>query len=296
MERLGLYDGREDRDIDLAHSDRSKTPVEPYLSEQWFVKMGDYDDGKPGLAQMAMNVVQNGTVKFFPERYAKTYLDWLGEKRDWCISRRLWWGHRIPIWYAKCDGAALHEAFAGRSDPYGNGLADFFSRNWKKMGGKVEGPFLSDQSQASYDSEAAQIVAGNPAGIAIGDYEDTFGKLAAALIRTGKYNASHVFFSDTLALDSIPKDVDVLMIAHPHLRPTRRNFAGLVRQDLRLAGYLADLVEAVGVGALGRGVLRHAPAHHRRDEARRERGHGARDEGIEAAQRGVAGRGRPAWE
>jgi valyl-tRNA synthetase len=109
MEKLGLFDGREDRDIDLAHSDRSKTPIEPYLSDQWFVKMAD-------LAQSAMDAVNDGRVKFFPERYARTYLDWLGEKRDWCVSRQLWWGHRIPIWYARCPEAALKEAFAGRDD------------------------------------------------------------------------------------------------------------------------------------------------------------------------------------
>src|SRR5439155_22222773 len=97
MEKLGLFEGREDRDIDLAHSDRSKTPIEPYLSDQWFVKMGDRE-GRPGLAQMAMDAVTAGRVKFFAERYAKSYLDWLGEKRDWCISRQLWWGHRIPVW------------------------------------------------------------------------------------------------------------------------------------------------------------------------------------------------------
>jgi valyl-tRNA synthetase len=97
MEKLGLFEGREDRDIDLAHSDRSKTPIEPYLSDQWFVRMGDRD-GKAGLAQMAMDAVTSGQVQFFPPRYAKTYLDWLGEKRDWCISRQLWWGHRIPVW------------------------------------------------------------------------------------------------------------------------------------------------------------------------------------------------------
>src|SRR5262249_20423404 len=60
--------------------------------------------------------VTSGRVKFFPERYAKTYLDWLGEKRDWCISRQLWWGHRIPIWYVRCPEAELKRAFAGRED------------------------------------------------------------------------------------------------------------------------------------------------------------------------------------
>jgi valyl-tRNA synthetase len=116
MEELGYFDGREDRVIPLKFSDRSKTPIEPYLSDQWFVRMDDRDDGRPGLAQMAMDAVTDGRVRFFPERYAKTYLDWLGEKRDWCISRQLWWGHRIPVWYAQCPEAVLHETFKERDD------------------------------------------------------------------------------------------------------------------------------------------------------------------------------------
>ncbi len=99
MEALGFFDGREDREIPLKFSDRSKTSIEPLLSDQWFVKMSDRDDGKPGFAQMAMDAVTSGKVKFFPERYGKSYLDWLGEKRDWPVSRQLWWGHQIPVWH-----------------------------------------------------------------------------------------------------------------------------------------------------------------------------------------------------
>lgn len=94
LEAQGLLGDIEDREIELAHSDRSKTAIEPYLADQWFVRMDD-------LAQSAMDAVTDGRVEIVPPRYAKTYLDWLSEKRDWPVSRQLWWGHRVPVWTKK---------------------------------------------------------------------------------------------------------------------------------------------------------------------------------------------------
>jgi valyl-tRNA synthetase len=125
LDALGLVAFSEAREIELGHSDRSKTPIEPFLSRQWFVSMGDrpegvlmgrgtrYEHRVAGLAQSAIEAAGEGWksasgrgLDFHPdrERYRSTYLNWLAEKRDWCISRQLWWGHRIPIWRAPADG------------------------------------------------------------------------------------------------------------------------------------------------------------------------------------------------
>jgi valyl-tRNA synthetase len=105
LEKLDLVTKIEDYLVPLGRCQRSDTIIEPLISKQWFIRM------KP-LATPAINAVRYGQIKIVPERFNKTYFDWLENIHDWCISRQLWWGHRIPVWY--CDDCG--EVIASRED------------------------------------------------------------------------------------------------------------------------------------------------------------------------------------
>ncbi len=100
LKKLGLLVKIEAHSHNVGTCYRCSTVIEPIISKQWFVKM------KP-LAEPAIEVVKNGTVKFVPERFSKIYFNWMENIQDWCISRQLWWGHRIPAWYCRECGETI---------------------------------------------------------------------------------------------------------------------------------------------------------------------------------------------
>jgi valyl-tRNA synthetase len=98
----------------IPRSQRGGEVIEPLLSDQWFVKMDD-------IAAKALKAVKEGRIKIVPERFEKVYYHWLENIQDWCISRQLWWGHRIPAWYREKDGDPYGEIYVGRTPPEGDG-------------------------------------------------------------------------------------------------------------------------------------------------------------------------------
>ena len=98
--RQDLLEKTEDYSHAVGHCYRCHTVIEPYLSKQWFVRMKE-------LARPAIKAVKEGRTEFIPKHWEKTYFDWMENIKDWCISRQIWWGHRIPVWYCKDCGETL---------------------------------------------------------------------------------------------------------------------------------------------------------------------------------------------
>jgi len=115
LEAAGLLERVEDHRLKVPRGDRSGAVLEPYLTDQWYVKIVP-------LAQPAIEAVERGRTRFVPESWAKTYFEWMRNIKDWCVSRQLWWGHRIPAWY---DAAGRVYVGASEADVRReHGLAD----------------------------------------------------------------------------------------------------------------------------------------------------------------------------
>ncbi|HEY3836899.1 MAG TPA: valine--tRNA ligase [Bryobacteraceae bacterium] len=143
LQREGLIEKIEDYKLNIGKCDRCKTPVEPLISTQWFVRT------KP-LAEKAIQVVETGEIKIVPDNWVKTYNEWMYNIRDWCVSRQLWWGHRIPAWHcqgcgevivareapatcAKCGGAHLVQDPDVLDTWFSSGLWPFSTLGWPEQ-------------------------------------------------------------------------------------------------------------------------------------------------------------------
>ncbi len=112
LESEGLLERQETHRHSVGHCQRCNTVVEPLISAQWFINVGDHTD-PDSIAGRAYSAVSEGRIRIVPERFGAVYRNWLENIRDWCVSRQLWWGHRIPVWYC----AACGKEFAALEDP-----------------------------------------------------------------------------------------------------------------------------------------------------------------------------------
>jgi valyl-tRNA synthetase len=109
LEELGLLVRVEDYANNVGYSERADVPIEPRLSEQWFLRYPQ--------VPAALEAVTSGKIRFVPERWAKIYEHWMTNIQDWCISRQLWWGHRVPVWYLQDDPSVVHVGLEAPPDP-----------------------------------------------------------------------------------------------------------------------------------------------------------------------------------
>ena len=161
LKEKGYLLSEKDYNHDVGHCYRCHTVVEPYLSEQWFVRMR-------GMADKAINAWKNGDIVFYPKRWENTYLHWMETIKDWCISRQLWWGHRIPVWYCndcgemivsrtdvvecpKCHSKNLHQDTDVLDTWFSSWLWPFSTLGWPEKTPDFEKFFPTNTLVSAYD-------------------------------------------------------------------------------------------------------------------------------------------------
>lgn len=161
LDELGVLVSTEEHEHAVGHCSRCHSTIEPMVSKQWFVKM-------EGLAKPAIEAVKTGKIKFVPERFTKTYIQWLENIRDWCISRQLWWGHRIPAWYCDdcgktsvsreditecphCHGQKIHQDEDVLDTWFSSGLWPFETMGWPEKTAELEHFYPTATLVTGYD-------------------------------------------------------------------------------------------------------------------------------------------------
>lgn len=189
FESLGLLDHIEDHDHSVMHCYRCHSTLEPWLSEQWFVAV-DQLKGK------AFDAVRNGSIEFFPNRWSQVYLDWLENLKDWCISRQLWWGHRIPMFY--CDSCGWQDAsvdqievcpVCGKPVRQDDDVLDtwFSSQLW---------PFAT-QGWAEKGKDSPEIIDYYPTQV-LSTARDIMGLWVARMVMSSEYCLDEIPFKDVI--------------------------------------------------------------------------------------------------
>lgn len=208
LEEQELLEKKEDYTHNVGFSERGGEAVEPYLSDQWFVKMSP-------LAKPALEAVQDGRIKLYPEHWARTYEHWMSNIRDWCISRQLWWGHRIPVFYTEdgrhtaartaqeaCIKLGLDQGAVLTQDP--DVLDTWFSSwLWPMTTMQWRGPALHDASDTDQSEQLMRYYL--PSNVLVTGPDIIFFWVARMIMATLKFRGEIPF--KTVYFTSIIRDV-----------------------------------------------------------------------------------------